>query len=290
MTEQNIGVVYPQTEAPPDPGWIREYCQTVEGLGFSHVVAYDHVLGIQPDLDSRRVGPYTAEDSFMEPFVLFSYMASITEQLGFCTGVLVLPQRQTAVVAKQAACLDLLSGGRLRLGVGVGWNKAEFIGLSSSFHDRGERVEEQIELLRRLWQEPVIDYSSHWHTIPNAGINPLPERRIPIWIGGGADRVLRRIAGMADGWLPNVRAAQDALPYLEKLVEYLQEYGRSRDQIGVEGRVLFGDGNLDQVADQVRGWQEIGATHVSINTMRSGLQPRQHIEALSQVAAHLEIA
>jgi alkanesulfonate monooxygenase SsuD/methylene tetrahydromethanopterin reductase-like flavin-dependent oxidoreductase (luciferase family) len=173
--------------------------------------------------------------------------------------------------------------------VGVGWNKAEFIGLNSTFHDRGDRVEEQIELLRRLWKEAVIDYSGRWHTFPSAGINPLPERTIPIWIGGGADRVLRRIARMADGWLPNVRRAHDALPYLEKLDEYLQEYGRSRDQIGVEGRVLLGDGDLDEVADQVRGWQEIGATHVSINTMRSSLQPQQHIEALSRVAAHLEV-
>jgi probable F420-dependent oxidoreductase len=289
VTEQNIGVIYPQTEVPPDPGWIREYCQAIEGLGFSHIVAYDHVLGIQPDPDSRGVGPYTAEDPFMELFVLFSYMASNTTRLGFCTGVLVLPQRQTALVAKQAACLDLLSGGRLRLGVGVGWNRDEFTGLNASFHDRGDRVEEQIELLRRLWNESVIDYSGQWHTLPSAGINPLPGRKIPIWIGGGADRVLRRIARMGDGWLPNVRTAEDALPYLEKLDGYLDEFGRSRDQIGLEGRVLFGDGDLDQVTEQVQGWLEIGATHVSINTMRSRLQPPQHLEALERVAAHLGI-
>ena len=202
MALQNIGVIYPQTEAPPDPGWIREYCQSVEGLGFSHIVAYDHVLGIQADPGSGWVGPYTAEDPFMEPFVLFSFMAAITNQLGFCTGVLVLPQRQTALVAKQAACLDLLSGGRFRLGVGVGWNRDEFTGLDATFHDRGDRVEEQIELLRRLWNEPAIDFSGQWHSLPSAGINPLPDRSIPIWIGGGADRVLRRIARMGDGWLP----------------------------------------------------------------------------------------
>ena len=290
MTVQHIGMIYPQTEVSPDPGWIREYCQTVEELGFSHIVAYDHVLGIQPDPEIRRPGPYTADDPFMEPFVLFSYMASLTNTLGFCTGVLVLPQRQTALVAKQAACLDLLSGGRFRLGVGVGWNRDEYIGLNSSFHNRGDRVEEQIELLRRLWREPVIDYSGQWHTLPSAGINPLPMRTIPIWIGGGADRVLRRIARMADGWLPNVRTSQEAIPYLEKLEGYLQECGRSRDQIGLEGRVLFGAGDLDQVADQVQGWQQIGATHVSINTMRSGLQAQQHLEALERVAAQLEIS
>ena len=189
--------------------------------------------------------------------------------------------------SKQAACLDLLSGGRLRLGIGVGWNRDEFTGLNASFQDRGDRVEEQIELLRRLWNEPVIDFSGRWHTLASAGINPLPDRTIPIWVGGGADRVLQRIARMGDGWIPNVRSAKEALPYLEKLDGYLDEAGRTRDQIGLEGRVVYQNGDLEGVARQIQEWYEIGATHVSINTMRSQLKPQEHIQALEKIAAHL---
>jgi probable F420-dependent oxidoreductase len=181
-----LGVVFPQTEIGNDPSIIRDYAQTAEGLGYSHILAYDHVLGASVKNRTDWRGPYTSDTPFHEPFVLFGYMASITERVGFTTGVIILPQRQTALVAKQAAQVDLLSGGRLRLGVGIGWNEVEYEALGEEFGNRGRRMEEQVELLRRLWTEPVVDFTGRWHRVPEAGINPLPvQRPIPVWIGGG---------------------------------------------------------------------------------------------------------
>ena len=169
-----IGVVYPQTEYSSDPGAIRAFAQTAETLGFSHILIYDHVLGASPDRPGGWSGPYTHLDPFQEPFVLFGYMAAITERIEFATGIIVLPQRQTALVAKQAATLDILCGGRLRLGVGIGWNTVEYQALNEDFHTRGKRSEEQVELLRRLWCEPLVNFNGKWHTIIDAGLNPLP--------------------------------------------------------------------------------------------------------------------
>jgi alkanesulfonate monooxygenase SsuD/methylene tetrahydromethanopterin reductase-like flavin-dependent oxidoreductase (luciferase family) len=126
----NIGVVFPQTEIGNDPVAIRDYAQTVEGLGYTHVIAYDHVVGANPNRPGGWLGPYTFETPFHEPFVLFAFMASVTHKLGFAPGIIILPQRQTVLVAKQAATLDVLSGGRLRLGVGIGWNQVEYIALN----------------------------------------------------------------------------------------------------------------------------------------------------------------
>jgi probable F420-dependent oxidoreductase len=180
-----IGAVYPQTEYGNDPVAIRDYAQTAEGLGFSHVVAYDHILGANPNRPGGWQGPYTYQSAFQEPFVLFSFMAAATHTLEFTPGIIILPQRQTALVAKQAATLDVLSGGRLRLGVGLGWNEVEYISLGEDFHTRGQRIEEQLLLLRQLWTQPLVEFSGSWHTIPDAGINPLPvQRPIPIWFGG----------------------------------------------------------------------------------------------------------
>ncbi|MFQ5436585.1 MAG: LLM class F420-dependent oxidoreductase, partial [Anaerolineae bacterium] len=196
-----IGLVYPQIEYSNDPIAIRDYAQTAEALGYDFIVAYDHVLGANPDRPGGWQGPYTYVNPFHDPFVMFSYMAAQTERIAFATGILILPQRETAVVAKQAATLDLLSSGRFRLGVGNGWNKVEFVALNQDFHTRGRRMEEQVQLLRRLWTEDLITYEGEWHTIPDAGLNPRPNRRIPIWFGGGADAVLRRIARLGDGWM-----------------------------------------------------------------------------------------
>jgi probable F420-dependent oxidoreductase len=287
-----IGVIYPQTEFVEDPIWIRDFAQAVEGMGYRHILAYEHILGIKPERADAWNGPYTFEDSFLEPFVLFGFMAGVTSTLEFCTGVLVLPQRDTALVAKQAACLDILSGGRLRLGVGVGWNRFEFAALSRDFHHRGRKIDEQVELLRILWREPVVDFHGKWHTINQAGLNPLPAAgSIPLWFGGGDDRVLRRVARSGDGWIPPGKPAQDVRADLEVLAGYLHEEGRSIDDVGVEGRVRYGDGSPERIVDALDAWEKIGATHVSINTMRSGLSgPWGHLEALRRVADRLLLA
>ncbi len=277
-----IGVVYPQTEYPTDPIAVRDYVQTAEGLGFNHLLAYDHIVGANPDRPGGWDGPYTDRDPFHEPFVLFSHMAALTRTLEFVSGIIILPQRETALVAKQAASLDALSGGRLRLGIGIGWNKVEYVAMNQDFHTRGKRVEAQIDLLRRLWTEPLITVDDDWHHIDDAGINPLPvQRPIPIWIGGYADVVLQRVARMGDGWLPGERTAAGAAESLAKLDHYLEEAGRSRDDIGLEPRIHFGNGDRDRLLELVEDWRAVGATHLSVDTMRSGFStPAEHLRAI----------
>lgn len=282
----NIGVVFPQTEIGNDPTAIRDYAQTAESLGFTHILAYDHVLGANPDRPEGFHGPYTYKSPFHEVFVLFSYLAGITQRLEFVTGVLVLPQRQTALVAKQAASLDVLSGGRLRLGVGLGWNKVEYIALNENFHNRGKRIEEQLTLLRGLLTEPLVDFKGRWHTIPNAGINPLPVRgRIPIWFGGRAEQALRRAARLGDGWMPNQRTVAEARPSLALIDRFLEEAGRSRDEFGLEPRIAYGGGEPKVWETAVYDWKAEGATHLSFNTMGSGFNsPQEHIQAIQEFA------
>lgn len=284
-----IGVVFPQTEYGDDPAALRDFAQTAEGLGFRHVLAYDHVLGANPERPGGWRGPYTYEDPFHEPLTLFSFMAAVTEDLGFITGILILPQRQTALVAKQAATLDVLSGGRLRLGVGLGWNEVEYRALGQDFHTRGKRVEEQVALLRRLWTEPLVTFEGRWDSIPDAGVNPLPvQRPIPIWFGGYADAVLRRIARLGDGWIPGHRRAVDAETDLEKLRRYAEEAGRRPADIGLEPRLLFGESDPMVWGQQVAEWQSAGATHLSLNTMYAGFDtPQPHLEAMERFATEM---
>ncbi|MBN1147192.1 MAG: LLM class F420-dependent oxidoreductase [Anaerolineales bacterium] len=277
-----IGVVYPQTEYDNDPTAIRDYAQAVEALGFTHVLAYEHVLGANPQRRGGWSGPYTHEHPFLSPLLLFSFMAAATRTLEFTTGVVILPQRQTALFAKQAATLDVLSGGRTRLGVGLGWNPIEYIALNQDFHTRGQRIEEQVALLRLLWTRPLVEFSGRWHNIPDAGINPLPlQRPIPIWFGGSAEAVLRRAARMADGWMPTYRRAADALASLELIEGLLAEAGRSRAGFGVEARLHYGDGDASAWSEALREWEQAGATHVSFNTMGHGFEtPGQHLAAI----------
>lgn len=280
-----IGVVFPQTEFGSDPKAVRDYAQTAENLGYRQIFAYDHVLGANPEHYAPWKGPYTYENPFLEVFVLFSFMAAVTEQIQFTTGILILPQRQTALAAKQAATLDVLSDGRLRIGVGIGWNKVEYEALGQDFHTRGRRVEEQITLLRELWTKPLVSFEGEWDTIIEAGLNPLPiQRPIPIWLGGHVDVVLRRVAWMADGWMPGFRTAEQAAPALKKLDQYLSEAGRSRDNIGLEPRLHLTDG-IDLMLERMAGWQAAGATHISINTMGAGLETAaEHIQAIENFA------
>ena len=285
----HIGLVYPQTEYPTDPAAVRDYAQTAEALGYSHVLAYDHVLGANPARPGGWSGPYTYRDPFMEPFLLFTYMAAVTTRLGFIPGILILPQRETALVAKQAAVLDVLCGGRLRLGVGTGWNEVEYSALGQDFHTRGRRQEEQIELLRRFWTQDLVTFHGEWHDIPDAGINPLPvQRPIPLWLGGHADIVLRRLARLGDGWLPGFRTAEAAADTLATLDRYLAEAGRRRADIGLEPRLHWGDGDLDALGRTLAGWRAAGATHISLNTMGAGFgTAAEHLAAIRRFAEAL---
>jgi len=278
-----IGLVYPQTEYGSDPVAIRDYVQIAEGLGFSHILAYDHVLGANPDRLGGWQGVYTYQSAFHEPLVLFSYMAGFTHQIGFATGIIILPQRQTALFAKQAATLDVLSSGRLRVGVGLGWNQIEYTALNENFHNRGKRIEEQVTVLRKLWMAPLVDFSGRWHTIQDAGINPLPvQQPIPVWFGGTSEPALRRMAKIADGWMINrFPRPIDAQPALDIIRQVLEEEGRSRSQFGIEARMAYGDGDADVWTTTVKEWQEAGATHISLNTMGAGFdKPDKHLAAL----------
>ncbi|HUG14666.1 MAG TPA: LLM class F420-dependent oxidoreductase [Thermomicrobiales bacterium] len=276
-----IGVVFPQTEIGPDASTVRAYAEAAEGAGFSHLMVYDHVLGASVANRPDFRGPYTSKSQFHEPFVLFGFLAAITRNLEMVTGVIILPQRQTALVAKQAAAVDRLSNGRLRFGIGTGWNDVEYIALNENFHNRGRRMDEQIEVMRALWTNEVVNFQGRYHTIPDAGINPLPvQQPIPIWIGGYADIVMERIGRVGDGWFPGSQPG-DALERLKEQVnEAAAAAGRDPGAIGMEGRIsLKPDAEVEWMA-QTEGWRNAGATHMSINTMGSGRAPGEHIDTI----------
>ncbi len=277
-----IGVVFPQTEIGSDPAAVRDYAQAAEDLGYSHILAYDHVLGASRDARPGWRGPYDHSSQFHEPFVLFGYLAGVTQRIELVTGIIILPQRQTALVAKQAAAVDVLSAGRLRLGIGIGWNEVEYEALGEDFHTRGRRVEEQVALMRALWTDEIITFQGRWHTVTAAGINPLPVRRpIPLWMGGGAEPVIRRIARLADGWFPQFRPDDRGRETLQRLHDYAREAGRDPGDIGIEGRASIGNGSPEDWAREVEAWRELGATHLGVNTMGAGLSsPTDHIDAL----------
>jgi probable F420-dependent oxidoreductase len=273
-----LGVVFPQTEIGPDPGAVREFAQAAEELGYDHLLAYDHVLGADPTGREPWPGPYTAEHQFHEILVLYGYLAAIAPKLELVTGVLVLSQRQTQLVAKQAAEVDLLTGGRFRLGVGIGWNQVEIEAMGESFRDRGRRVEQQIEVLRRLWTEPVVDFDGEWHHLPRVGINPLPvQRPIPIWVGASAEAAIRRAARLADGYFPQ-RPLDDGWPKtMERFRGWAEEAGRDPGSIGIEWRIDVSHGTPDDWRAEVEDRKALGATHMSLTTMRGGLDPDGHI-------------
>ena len=281
-----IGVVFPQTEFGSDPGAIRDYAQTAEALGFTHIIAYDHVLGANPDRPGGWSGPYTHLTPFHEPFVLFAYMAAHTARIEFAPGVIILPQRQTALVAKQAATLDVLSNGRLRLGVGLGWNAVEYTALNEDFHSRGARISEQVNVLRELWTKPLVNFTGKYHTIPDAGLNPLPvQRPIPIWFGGSVDAALKRAARVADGWLSTFRVFADAQRAIGMVEQALADNGRTRSDFGIEGRFGYGSGKPDEWRKSLEDWRNAGASHVSFNTMGANLTtPQAHIDAIRAFA------
>lgn len=303
-----IGVVYPHDEIEPDAGAVRAYAQGVEAMGYSYVVAYDHVLGANTASRPDWKGLYRLETLFHEPLAMFAYMAGATRSLGFMTGILILPQRQAVLVAKQAATLDILCGGRLRLGIGTGWNEVEYEALGYSFAGRGERMEEQVDVLRKLWSQRAVTFQGREHVITDAGINPMPiQQPIPIWMGGGGDRphwgekastkVIRRIARSADGWIPMWDLGRkekgrifvpDERSYelLDMCHGFCREYGRDPTTLGLEGRVEAWRIDDAKWQEAVQAWMAIGASHISVTTMFDGLKGvDQHLRRLEDFRA-----
>jgi probable F420-dependent oxidoreductase len=284
-----LGAIFPQNEIGNDPLAIREWAETAEGLGYDHILAYDHVLGASTVNRPDWSGPYTDETPFHEIFILFGYFAAITSRVELVTDVLILPQRQTALVAKQAAQIDLFSNGRLRLGIGIGWNEVEYVGLNENFRNRGARAEEQIAVMRALWTEPVVSFKGRWHEIPEAGINPLPvQRPIPVWIGGTADAAIERTGRIGDGWFPQMGPDDTARAKLNVLRTAAQAAGRDPATIGIEPRVNMSQSSLAEAAAQADRWRDLGATHLSVGFMKAGYATaREHIAALAEAKAAL---
>lgn len=282
-----VGVVFPQLEIGETASGIREYTQAIQAQGYQHLLAYDHVLGAEPSSHPGWSGPYTYESTFHEIMTLFGYLAGIAPGLELVTGVVILPQRQTVLAAKQAAEIDVLTGGRFRYGVGIGWNYVEYEGLGLNFKNRARRFEEQIELLRRLWQEPVLTYKGRYEQVTAAGIKPLPvQRPIPLWIGGSAEPALKRAAELADGFFPQ-RPLEGGWPAtLARMRGWAEAAGRDWSRFGIEARLNAGTGTPDEWRATVNTWRELGASHISVNTMSGNLGgPAGHIKRLGEVMA-----
>lgn len=285
------GLVFPSTDIGNDIGLIRDFAQTAEGLGFSHLLLPDHVLGAvhadrQPPLD----GPYTEDTPFHEPLILFSYLAAITTKIEFATGIIIAPQRQTVLLAKQAAELAILSENRFRMALGTGWNYVEYEALNETWHNRGRRQEEQIDLMRRLWTEHVLDYRGNWHRIDRGGILPRPSKPIPIWLGGFNDVAHRRAARLADGFtMPGVNREQ-ARALMEKMRGYVVAAGRDPAAFGFEGAVAV-HADKAKWAPQLATWRELGASHVVVRTMsrlgKALATPEEHIRTMKDYAAEV---
>ncbi len=290
-----VGVTFPQTEIGTDPGAIRAYAQAVEEMGLSHILAYDHVLGADDrgQYSHRQGRPYNYASQFLEPFILFAHLAAVTTKLEFVTGVIILSQRQTALVAKQAAVLDVLSGGRFRLGIGTGWNEVEYEALGENMGNRGKRSEEQIEVMRALWTNEVVTFEGRWHKITAAGINPLPvQRPIPVWFGGGSEPVLERIGRIGDGWIAigmGADAPDPASAKIERIRQYAKDAGRNPDDVGIEGRSALARASLDECVAQAKDWEKLGAHYHTIVTMDVGLKtPDDHIEMIRRFKEALD--
>lgn len=278
-----LGAVYPQIELKGDVFAVGEFAKGLEKLGYDHISMYDHVVGAShKDRDPKLTGPYTEHDPFHDPFVMFGHLAAITERLEFVTGVLILPQRQTALVAKQATDVDLLSRERLRLGVGSGWNYVEYEALGKNFHDRGKRMDEQIDFLRKLWTEPLFSYDGQYEHLDRGNINLRPKRSIPIWLGGFSEPAFRRGARVGDGFIVGLRFPA-ALDHLARIRHHLTEAGRDQSNFGLDV-IVAGDDAVQAVADRANHWRDQGGTHATIPTMGRGFKTvADHLEHLAAV-------
>ncbi len=279
-----IGVVFPQTELGGDAGAVRAYAQRAGELGFTHLLAYDHVVGADPAVHTGWDGPYDVHTTFHEPMVLYGYLAAVTS-MELVTGIIILPQRQTMLAAKQAAEVDLLTGGKFRLGVGIGWNRVEYEALGQDFSTRGKRLEEQITLLRGLWTEQTVTFSGTFDRITGAGLAPMPvQRPIPVWIGAQSPRAYRRAGRLADGWFPQMAPGPQLDEARRIVTQAAVEAGRDPASLGMEGRLRWQQ-DRDKLATAMRQWQDADATHLSVNTMGAGLKTvDDHLAALATTA------
>ena len=285
-----VGVIFPQTEIEPDPVAIKDFAQAAEAMGYSHLFIADHVLGADSaHHDFPALRTYNHKSVVHETLTLMGYLSAVTQRVGLATGILILPQRQTVLVAKQAAEVDVLSGGRLRLGIGVGWNTVEFQALGEDFHNRGARSAEQIEVMRALWTQDVVDFHGKWHNISHAGLNPLPvQRPIPVWLGAGSaqgptppDSVLKRVARLADGWCPNLSPNETGRSIVEKVHGFMKEIGRDPEALGLDGRLRTSGKQPEDWMDEAKAWKDLGASHLSIENRQGGLKTAgEHIEAM----------
>jgi probable F420-dependent oxidoreductase len=264
-----LGALIPLTDIGADPVVVREFAQAIEAVGYDFLEAPDHVLGVnvasRPDWDASR---NTSTDLFHDPFVLFGYLSGCTTKLGFATGVLILPQRQCVLVAKQAASLDVLCGGRFRLGIGIGWNEVEFVGLNENFHNRGRRSEEQVEVMQRLWAGPHVSFKGRWHSIDDAGINPRPiTQRIPVWFGGHHEHTLARVARWGDGWIPNAYPPEPStIEVFQTLQALVRNEGRDPAAVGIEVWTSCGAGSDADWRREAAFWRSAGVTHMTLTT------------------------
>ena len=279
------GVTFSHPDLGDDPGFFKEFAQSVEGAGFDHLVAAEHVIGGHPDrLTGEKVHTYDVR--YHEPFVLFGYLGAVTERIELVTGILILPQRQTVLVAKQCAELDLLTGGRLVLGVGVGRNWMEYEALNEDFTNRGARVEEQIEVLRRLWTEELVTFEGEWHHLDRMGLNPMPvQRPIPIWMGAWfgkiVEKVLRRTGRMADGWMPQYPPGPELADAIARLRAYAMDAGRDPASISIACAIrVQRDEEPQKWVDLADKYRDLGATHLRVMTAGGGYEtPREHLAA-----------
>ena len=265
-----IGAVFPHNEIGTDPGAIKAFAQGVESLGISHLLIYDHVLGADPDREGGFRGPYDKDVAFHEPFTTFAFIAAVTEKLEMITTVMILPQRQTVLAAKQAAEVALLSNNRFRLGVGVGWNEVEYVGLNETFTNRGRRQAEQVEVMRKLWSEDSLDYTGDYHRIDKASINPRPSQPIPVWFGGSAPALLDRVARLGDGWIPLMGANDKAQACIDTIKATREAAGLSFDNFGIQAQAQYAGGSPERWQKHAQAWQNMGCTHIAIATHNAG--------------------
>ena len=281
------GVVFPHNEIGTDPGAIKAFAQGAEALGADHLLIYDHVLGADPNRPGGwRNRPYDKDVQFHEPFTTLAFLAAVTERIGMMTAVLILPQRQTVLVAKQAAEVALLSNNRLRLGVGTGWNQIEYEGLNEDFKTRGRRQSEQVDLLRRLWNEETLTYAGKHHRVSAAGINPRPSQQIPIWFGGSAPALLKRCAELGDGWIPLMGPTPEAAEVLTGITKLRAERGLSMAGFGVQAQAQVRGGTPERWHSHAEKWRDVGATHIAIASQTAGLAGVDaHLRAMASYLA-----
>ncbi|MSQ19326.1 MAG: LLM class F420-dependent oxidoreductase [Betaproteobacteria bacterium] len=285
-----LGVALPQLAIGGDPLIVKDFAQAAEEIGFQHLSVYDHVLGVNTGVRTDGKSRYNSSITFHDPFVLFGFLAGFTKRITFTTQILILPQRQTVLVAKQAACVDYLSGGRLRLGIGVGWNQPEYAALGENFHDRGARSEEQIALMKALWTDPNVSFKGKWHAVKESGLNPLPvQRPIPIWFGGHVDQTMDRIVRMGDGWiLLQYKPDAEGRAAINKLRELAKKAGRAADSVGTDTWVSMANTTPEQWRAEIKAWRDIGVSHVTLNTAFDRYHhqpileksPRIHVDAV----------